>query len=126
MSVPFISMKLVYRILLFQLTVLLVISLLFVFRDTSWGLSAVMGGMAVWLPNAIFMIFAWGHQAQTSLKGRVAWGFVIGEALKVFATIVLLIVALGWLKAEFIPLAISWLSVLVVQIVAPTVINIKG
>ncbi len=55
--------------------------------------------------------------------GRVAWSFAIGEGLKVVITIVLLIVALGVFKAEFIPLGLTYLAVLVVQIVAPAVIN---
>ena len=61
--------------------------------------------------------------AQTPAPGRVARSFAIGEGLKVVITIVLLIVALGVFKAEFIPLGLTYLAVLVVQIVAPAVIN---
>jgi ATP synthase protein I len=39
---------------------------------------------------------------------------------------VLLVVALAVLKAVFLPLIVTWVSVLVVQILAPAVINNKG
>jgi len=74
----------------------------------------------------LFMIFAWRHQAHTPAKGRMAWSFAFGEAFKVLATFVLLMVALAVLKAVFLPLIVTWVSVLVVQILAPAVINNKG
>jgi len=46
--------------------------------------------------------------------------------LKVLATILLLVVALAVFGAAFTPLGLTWLSVLIVQIVAPAVINNKG
>lgn len=72
------------------------------------------------------MIFAWRHQAHTPAKGRVAWTFAFGEALKVLVTFLLLVVALGVFKVAFLPLIVTWVSVLVVQILAPAVINNKG
>jgi ATP synthase protein I len=100
--------------------------LLFSLKDPFWGISAVCGGMAVLLPNMLFMIFAWRHQAHTPAKGRVAWTFAFGEALKVLMTFVLLVVALAVFKVAFLPLIVTWVSVLVVQILAPAVINNKG
>lgn len=41
------------------------------------------------------------------------------------ATIALLVVALGMFKAAFVPLVLTYLSVLIVQILAPAVINNK-
>ncbi|SQA98567.1 ATP synthase protein I [Cedecea neteri] len=90
------------------------------------GASALGGGLAVWLPNVLFMIFAWRHQAHTPAKGRVAWTFALGEVLKVIATFIILVVALAYFKAVVLPLIVTWVSVLVVQILAPAVINNKG
>lgn len=95
-------------------------------QDPFWGVSAISGGLAVFLPNVLFMIFAWRHQAHTPAKGRVAWTFAFGEAFKVLAMLVLLVVALAVLKAVFLPLIVTWVLVLVVQILAPAVINNKG
>ncbi|ERK17005.1 MAG: F0F1 ATP synthase subunit I [Pantoea sp.] len=126
MSVSLYSVKLARTVLLIQLVTFVVIGALFTLKDVIWGASAIAGGVAAWLPNVLFMFLAWRLQGQTPAKGRVAWSFAFGEVLKVFATIIFLIVALGVFGAVFWPLAITWLSVLVVQIVAPAVINNKG
>lgn len=126
MSVSLYSVKLARTVLLIQLVTFVVIGALFALKDVTWGASALAGGAAAWLPNVMFMFLAWRLQAQTPAKGRVAWSFALGEVLKVFATIIFLVVALGVFGAAFWPLGLSWLSVLVVQIVAPAVINNKG
>ena len=100
--------------------------LLFSLKDPFWGISAVCGGLAVVLPNVLFMIFAWRHQAHTPAKGRVAWSFALGEVCKVLLTFALLVMALAGLKVVFMPLIATWVLVLVVQVLAPAVINNKG
>ncbi len=89
------------KLLLVQLPVVIASGLLFSLKDPS-GASALSGGLAVFLPNVLFMIFAWRHQAHTPAKGRVAWTFAFGEAGKVLAMLVLLVVALAVLKAVFL------------------------
>ncbi|WP_087651102.1 ATP synthase subunit I, partial [Escherichia coli] len=71
---------------------------LFSLKDPFRGVSANSGGLAVFQPNALFMIFAWRHQAHTPANGRVAWTFAFGEAFIVLAMLVLLVVALAVLK----------------------------
>lgn len=70
--------------------------------------------------------FCWRHQAHTPSKGRVARTFAFGEAFKVLLTFALLAVALAVFKVVFMPLIVTWVLVLVVQILAPAVINNKG
>lgn len=124
MSVSLVSRNVARKLLLVQLLVVIASGLLFSLKDPFWGVSAISGGLAVFLPNVLFMIFAWRHQAHTPAKGRVAWTFAFGEAFKVLAMLVLL--ALAVLKAVFLPLIVTWVLVLVVQILAPAVINNKG
>ncbi|EIG5505109.1 F0F1 ATP synthase subunit I [Escherichia coli] len=128
MSVSLVSRNVARKLLLVQLLVVIASGLLFSLKDPFWGVSAISGGLAVFLPNVLFMIFAWRHQAHTPAKGRVAWTFAFGEAFKVLAMLVLLVVvvALAVLKAVFLPLIVTWVLVLVVQILAPAVINNKG
>ncbi|SFN54568.1 ATP synthase protein I [Izhakiella capsodis] len=127
MSAPLYSKRFTRRLLSMQLITLIIIGTLFyVFKGVSWGASALAGGVAAWLPGVVFIILAWRLQGQSPVKGRVAWTFALGEACKVLLTIVLLFVELGGFNAVFVPLGLTWLSVLVVQIVAPTVINNKG
>ena len=126
MSMSLVSRNVARKLLFIQLLAVIASGLLFSLKDPFWGISAACGGLAVLLPNMLFMIFAWRHQAHTPAKGRGAWTFAFGEAFKVLAMLVLLIVALAVLKAVFLPLIVTWILVLVVQILAPAVINNKG
>ncbi len=126
MSVSLLSRNVARKLLFIQLLAVIASGLLFSLKDPFWGISAVGGGLAVVLPNMIFMIFAWRHQAHTPAKGRVAWSFAIGEACKVLLTFAFLAVALVVWKVVFLPLIVTWVLVLVVQVLAPAVINNKG
>ncbi|HID9363836.1 TPA: F0F1 ATP synthase subunit I [Klebsiella quasipneumoniae] len=126
MSVSLLSRNVARKLLFIQLLAVMASGLLFSLKDPFWGISAVYGGLAVVLPNLMFMIFAWRHQAHTPAKGRVAWTFAFGEAFKVLLTFALLAVALAVLKVVFLPLIVTWVLVLVVQVLAPAVINNKG
>ena len=126
MSVSLLSRNVARKLLFIQLLAVIASGLLFSLKDPFWGISAVCGGLAVVLPNLMFMIFAWRHQAHTPAKGRVAWTFAIGEAFKVLLTFALLAMALAVLKVVFMPLIVTWVLVLVVQVLAPAVINNKG
>ena len=126
MSVSLLSRNVARKLLFIQLLAVMASGLLFSLKDPFWGISAVCGGLAVVLPNLMFMIFAWRHQAHTPAKGRVAWTFAFGEAFKVLLPFALLAVALAVLKVVFLPLIVTWVLVLVVQVLAPAVINNKG
>ncbi|EIW8490008.1 F0F1 ATP synthase subunit I [Klebsiella pneumoniae] len=126
MSVSLLSRNVARKLLFIQLLAVMASGLLFSLKDPFWGISAVCGGLTVVLPNLMFIIFAWRHQAHTPAKGRVAWTFAFGEAFKVLLTFALLAVALAVLKVVFLPLIVTWVLVLVVQVLAPAVINNKG
>ncbi|MFU9114934.1 F0F1 ATP synthase subunit I [Klebsiella pneumoniae] len=126
MSVSLLSRNVARKLLFIQLLAVMASGLLFSLKDPFWGISAVCGGLAVVLPNLMFIIFALRHQAHTPAKGRVAWTFAFGEAFKVLLTFALLAVALAVLKVVFLPLIVTWVLVLVVQVLAPAVINNKG
>ncbi|MCO7255962.1 MULTISPECIES: F0F1 ATP synthase subunit I [Dickeya] len=123
MSVSLYSGKLARLSLLLQLAVIFVAGAAFCAGGFRAGASALAGGLAAWLPSMVFILFAVRHQADKPPEGRVAWSFAVGEALKMLFTIVLLVVALGVFHAAFFPLGLTYLVVLITQIVAPTVIN---
>ncbi|STV65182.1 F0F1 ATP synthase subunit I [Klebsiella pneumoniae] len=108
MSVSLLSRNVARKLLFIQLLAVMASGLLFSLKDPFWGISAVCGGLAVVLPNLMFIIFAWRHQAHTPAKGRVAWTFAFGEAFKVLLTFALLAVALAVLKVVFLPLIVTW------------------
>ncbi|MDO2425393.1 F0F1 ATP synthase subunit I [Klebsiella pneumoniae] len=126
MSVSLLSRNVARKLLFIQFLAVIASGLLFSLKDPFWGISAVCGGLAVVLPNLMFIIFAWRHQAHTPAKGRVAWTFAFGEVFKVLLTFALLVMALAVLKVVFLPLIATWVLVLVVQVLAPAVINNKG
>ncbi len=126
MSVSLLSRNVARKLLFIQFLAVIASGLLFSLKDPFWGISAVCGGVAVVLPNMLFMIFAWRHQAHTPAKGRVAWSFALGEVCKVLLTFALLVMALAVFKVVFMPLIATWVLVLVVQVLAPAVINNKG
>ncbi|AIQ99180.1 F0F1 ATP synthase subunit I [Pluralibacter gergoviae] len=126
MTVSLLSGNVARKLLFIQLLAVIASGLLFSLKDPFWGISAVCGGVAVILPNALFMIFAWRHQAHTPAKGRVAWSFALGEVVKVVLTFTLLVMALAVFKVVFLPLIVTWVLVLVVHVLAPAVINKKG
>lgn len=112
--------------LLLQLITFVFMSILFGIYDFLWAGSAFLGGLAAWLSAIAFILCTWWHRSTEEKTGRIAWFFALGEVLKVTVTIVLLLVALSVFKAKFVPLCVTYLFVLVVQIVAPAVINNKG
>ena len=126
MSVSLLSRNVARKLLFIQFLAVIASGLLFSLKDPFWGISAACGGLAVVLPNVLFMIFAWRHQAHTPATGRVAWSFALGEVCKVLLTFALLVMALAVLKVVFMPLIATWVLVLVVQVLAPAVINNKG
>jgi len=58
MFVSLFSLNMARKLLFIQLLAIMAMGLLFCFKDPTWGASAVGGGLAVWLPNTLFMIFA--------------------------------------------------------------------
>ncbi|ACR71016.2 F0F1 ATP synthase subunit I [Edwardsiella ictaluri] len=115
--------KIARNLLILQLVTFVLFSICLSIKSVGWGWSALLGGLSAWLPNAVFMLFALGSRAEVRAEGRIAWAFALGEALKMVCTIALLIVSLGGFKAVFLPLGLTYIAVLVVQVAAPAFIS---
>ena len=72
MSVSLVSRNVARKLLLVQLLVVIASGLLFSLKDPFWGVSAISGGPAVFLPNVLFMIFARRHRAHTHQR-KAGW-----------------------------------------------------
>ncbi|MXP67612.1 ATP synthase subunit I [Pantoea sp. Aalb] len=124
----FISMKSILKLLFIQLFLIGIISTFFSLKSISWGLSALAGGVAAWLPTMVF-IFVSQHLNifvfnQTKMhKKLIAWNFVLGELIKIFMMVIFFIVALVVFKAFFLPLIITWLLIMILQIILLIVIH---
>jgi ATP synthase protein I len=126
MSVALESKPLSRMVLIIQLIAIIIISSTFTMKSPHWGLSALLGGLSAWLPSILFTFLTWRLQGQTPAKGRVAWSFALNEIVKVCFTFILLVVALGVFRAAVGPLGLSWMLVIMLQVIAPVVINKKG
>lgn len=71
MSVSLLSRNVARKLLFIQLLAVMASGLLFSLKDPFWGISAVCGGLAVVLPNLMFIIFA-GVIRRIHQQGRVA------------------------------------------------------
>lgn len=101
-----------------------VLSALFCIKSIEWGASALAGGVAAWIPNAIFLLISNRQKAHEEPQSyRIAWFFVVGEGFKVIFAIAILMIALGVFKAAVAPLVLTYLAVLFVQIIAPAVLS---
>ncbi len=60
MSVSLLSRNVARKLLFIQLLAVMASGLLFSLKDPFWGISAVCGGLAVVLPNLMFIIFCLG------------------------------------------------------------------
>ncbi|MBK5074667.1 F0F1 ATP synthase subunit I [Budviciaceae bacterium CWB-B4] len=112
------------RLLLAQFAIVIILSVVFCLSSQKWAISAFLGGLSGCLPNAVFLLLTWRHQDSEQAQGKLAWSFFIGEIVKIILTIALLVIALVVFKAEFLPLCVTYLAVLIVQVVAPAIINI--
>ena len=109
------GLKLVLYQSLFVLSIALVST---VFFSVKSGYSALAGGGTFLLPNIIFvlMTFAYAGARQTKLVLR---GFYVGEAIKFFLTVVLLVIFLKYVALSFIAFYSSFLLLIISQWSAP-------
>ena len=124
MSVSLFNGKLTKKLLFLQFMTFVVLSALCCIKSIEWGASALAGGVAAWIPNAIFLLISNRQKAHEEPQSyRIAWFFVVGEGFKVIFAIAILMIALGVFKAAVAPLVLTYLAVLFVQIIAPAVLS---
>lgn len=68
MSVSLLSRNVARKLLFIQLLAVMASGLLFSLKDPFWGISAVCGGLAVVLPNLMFIILLASSGAYTSKR----------------------------------------------------------
>ncbi|PKF60719.1 hypothetical protein CW745_12650 [Psychromonas sp. psych-6C06] len=113
------SQKSGLKLMAFQLLFVLVIALIStVFFSVKAGYSALAGGITFVLPNAIFVIMTFAHAGARQTK-LVLRGFYAGEAIKLFLTVVLLIVFLKYGTVLLAPFYVSFALLVASQWLAP-------
>ncbi|MGF1742652.1 F0F1 ATP synthase subunit I [Vibrio profundum] len=86
--------------------------------NAEWGLSALVGGGIFVIANTVFAIFAFMFSGARAAK-RVAASFYTGETLKILITVVLFYVAYMYMKVDLLPLKLTYLLALGINLCAP-------
>ncbi|WP_413694314.1 ATP synthase subunit I [Psychromonas sp. KJ10-2] len=89
-----------------------------VFFSNKAGYSALFGGITFLLPNLIFVLLAFAHAGARQAK-KVLRGFYAGEAIKLFLTVLLLVVFLKYGALSLTAYYISFALLVVSQWLAP-------
>ncbi len=86
--------------------------------NVDWGIAALIGGGIFVIANAVFALFAFMFSGARAAK-RIAASFYTGEALKILITVALFSVVYMYMQVELVPLKLTYLLVLGINIFAP-------
>ncbi|WP_409440266.1 ATP synthase subunit I [Psychromonas sp. GE-S-Ul-11] len=107
------------KLVAFQFLLVLFFALIStVFFSNKAGYSALFGGITFLLPNLIFVLLAFAHAGARQAK-KVLRGVYAGEAIKLFLTVLLLVVFLKYGALSLTAYYISFSLLVVSQWLAP-------
>ena len=113
------SQKAGLRLVSFQLLLVLSIALILtVFFSAESGFSGFAGGITFLLPNMIFVYMAFAHAGASKSK-LVVRGIMGGEAIKIFSTVILFALFLGFASLSLTAFYVSFTSLVASQWLAP-------
>ncbi|KAB7664348.1 ATP synthase subunit I [Plesiomonas shigelloides] len=110
------------RIWWIQASVVLLFSLLFSVYRLQWGWSALACGVVVLIPNALFAWFAFRYGGALHSE-QVMRSFMVGELTKIFVTVALFALVYRYMDVLLLPLCLTYLAVLAVNLLAPVIFN---
>ena len=86
--------------------------------NAEWGISALIGGGIFVIANAVFALCAFMFSGARAAK-QITASFYTGEALKILITVALFTVAYMYMQVELVPLKLTYLLALGINICAP-------
>lgn len=86
--------------------------------NADWGVSALVGGGIFVVANTVFALCAFMYSGARSAK-KITVSFYTGEALKILITVALFTVAYVYMQVELVPLKLTYLLALGINICAP-------
>jgi ATP synthase protein I len=86
--------------------------------SVDWGVSAFIGGSIFVLANAVFALFAFMYSGARAARA-VTVSFYTGETLKILITVILFSVAYMYMQVELVPLKLTYLLALGINIFLP-------
>ncbi|WCE29738.1 F0F1 ATP synthase subunit I [Vibrio sp. SCSIO 43137] len=111
--------ELAKRLLLIQSSVVTVVAAgMAIAVNVDWGVSALVGGGIFVIANAVFAFFAFMFSGARAAKAVTA-SFYTGEALKISITVILFSVAYMYMQVDLVPLKLTYLLALGINIFLP-------
>ncbi|GAA05432.1 MULTISPECIES: F0F1 ATP synthase subunit I [Photobacterium] len=111
--------QLAKRLLLLQSGVVIATALTAVFAvNVDWGISALIGGGIFVIANAVFAMCAFMFSGARKARLVMA-SFYGGEVLKILITVILFAIAYLYIGVELVPLKLTYLLALGINIFGP-------
>ncbi len=111
--------QLAKRLLLLQSGVVIATALTAVFAvNVDWGISALIGGGIFVIANAVFAMCAFMFSGARKARLVMA-SFYGGEVLKILITVILFAIAYLYIGVELVPLKLTYLPALGINIFGP-------
>ena len=111
--------QLAKRLLLLQSGVVIATALTAVFAvNVDWGISALIGGGIFVIANAVFALCAFMFSGARNARLVMA-SFYGGEVLKILITVILFAIAYLYMGVELVPLKLTYLLALGINIFGP-------
>lgn len=105
--------KEVFRIIFRQLLIIGAIAgALFVFKGKHSGTSALLGGLAYWIPTLIFVLRIFGRGSARGAK-RFMVEFVTGEVIKLFLSGILFVLIVNYLPVDIVWVMVGFIGAVV-------------
>ena len=100
---------LAWTVLFIQLSLILVISLFWFFKNDGWhAYSALVGGGIYWVPQLLYSWIGSSRQADDLNVGVVLWDIYCGAGAKLVATLVLFGVTFKFLEVQHVAMFITY------------------
>lgn len=103
--------------LIFNVFVLFIVVVLLSFIQLEQSISALVGGIALLLPNAGLMWLSWMHDKNQRVIKGVALNYVIAVLVKYIFVIALMVISVIYFKLPLLPIILMYLALLVIQTV---------
>lgn len=111
------------RLLFVQFVAFVVLSLFLYLKQPAWFLPALAGGFTGWLPNVVFTLFTQHCLTKETVSSAISWSFSLAWIAKLLITVILLVIVTQIFKSEFIPVGLGFLSVIIMQFLAPVIVS---
>ena len=114
------------HLLIIQLIFFIAVSFLLLLINSNWFFPSLCGGVSAWLPNVGFVLFTQHTLTNHPVPSAISGAFMLAWIFKMIVTIILMIVVIQIFRTEFIPLGLGFLSVVIMQFLAPVAVSIMN